>query len=77
MDTKQCVSTLQHFGVPIFEVEHVVWGYGCGVCGDPSSELSATVKSERVPMVMDGDLVTGIAGTGSVSVPVTRSARGG
>ena len=48
-----------------------------GSTGDPLSEVSATVKSERVPMLMDGDLVTGVAGTGSVSGVVIGSTRGG
>ena len=45
--------------------------------GDPSSEVSAIVKSDRVAILMDGDWVTGGAGTVSVSGMVTDSGGGG
>ena len=48
-----------------------------GSVGDSSSEMSATVKSERVAMLIDGDWVTGVAGIGSVSGEVTGSTGGG
>ena len=40
---------------------------------DSSSEISATVNSDRVEMLMDGDWVTGVAGIGCVSGVVTGS----
>ena len=42
-----------------------------GSVGDSSSEATATVKSERVAMLIDGDRVSGVAGIGSVSGVVT------
>ena len=49
----------------------------CGVMtvrlvGDSTSEVSARVKSERVAMLMDGEWVSGIVETGSISGVVTR-----
>ena len=38
-----------------------------GSMGDPSSDVSAIVKSERVEMLMDGDCVTEGVGTVSAS----------
>jgi len=47
-----------------------------GSMEDSSSEGSAMVKSDRVEMLIDGDCVTGDAGTVSVS-QVTGSGEGG
>ena len=48
----------------------------CGVMtvrsvGDSTSEVSARVKLERAAMLMDGEWVSGIVETGSVSGVVT------
>ena len=45
--------------------------------GDSSSEVSATVKSDRVEMLTDGELMTGDAGRVFASEAVTDSGRGG
>ena len=47
-----------------------------GSMGDSSSEISAAVNSDRVAMVMDGDWVTGVTGSGCVSGAVTDSSGG-
>ena len=44
-----------------------------GSVGDPSLGVSTTVKSERVAMLMNGNWVSGVTGTGSVSGVVTGS----
>ena len=48
-----------------------------GSIGDSSSEPSATVKSDRVETLRDGDWVTGDVGEVSASEVVTGSSGGG
>ena len=48
-----------------------------GSTGDPSSEVSAIVKSDRVAMLMDGDWMTGVTRIVSGSGAASGSGGGG
>ena len=73
VDAEQCIPT-QHFHIPVFEVKGVMV---VGSIGDSSSEVSATVKSERLAMLMDGDWVAGVTAAVSASGAATGSSGGG